>query len=55
MTAANRKPSTEPTAPNAILDHMRRRISRIGLLVGLFSSVLAAAVIFLICACASTR
>ncbi len=51
------KPSSEtkPSAPNAILDHMRRRIGRVGLLVGFFSSLLAAVVIFVICACASTR
>ncbi|HEY7309700.1 MAG TPA: hypothetical protein VH643_10115 [Gemmataceae bacterium] len=45
----------EITAPNAILDRMRRRIARIGLLVAFVSSLLTAIVIFVVCACASMR
>ncbi len=55
MPSLKPSPDTKPSAPNAILDHMRRRIGRLGLLVGFFSSLLAAVVIFVICACASTR
>lgn len=42
-------------APNAILDHMRRRIARVGLLVVVVSTLLLSLVIFLICACAHLR
>jgi hypothetical protein len=45
----------EFTAPNAILERMRRRIARIGLLVAFVSSLLTAVVIFVVCACASMR
>jgi hypothetical protein len=40
-------------APNAILERMRRRISRVGLLVAFVSTLLTALVIFLVCACIS--
>jgi hypothetical protein len=45
----------EPSAPNAILESMRRRIARVGLLVAGVSIVLASLVIFFICACAHLR
>lgn len=45
----------EPTAPNAILERMRRRIGRVGLLVAFVSSLLTALVIVVICACARLR
>jgi hypothetical protein len=45
----------EFTAPNAILDRMRRRIARVGLLVAFVSTLLTAVVIFIVCACASLR
>ena len=45
----------EVHAPNAIFDRMRRRIARVGLLVAFVSSLLTAAVIFVVCACASMR
>lgn len=47
--------SLEYHAPNAILERMRRRISRVGLLVGFVSSLLTALVIFAVCACKSIR
>jgi hypothetical protein len=47
--------SLEHHAPNAILERMRRRISRVGLLVGFVSSLLTALVIFAVCACKSIR
>ena len=40
-------------APNAILERMRRRISRVGLLVAFVSTLLAALLIFAVCACKS--
>ena len=43
------------SAPNAILERMRRRISRVGLLVAFVSTLLAALVIFSVCACKSMR
>jgi hypothetical protein len=45
----------ESRAPNAILEHMRRRIARVGLLVAVISTVLASLVTFVICACAHMR
>lgn len=45
----------EQNAPNALLEHMRRRISRVGLLVAVVSLVLASLVIFAIYACAQLR
>jgi hypothetical protein len=45
----------EQTAPNAILEHMRRRIARVGLLVVVVSTVLASLVIVLICVYAHLR
>ncbi|MHB1422753.1 MAG: hypothetical protein ACYC3I_06060 [Gemmataceae bacterium] len=45
----------QQTAPNAILEHMRRRISRVGLLVAVVSTVLVSLVIFIIYAYASLR
>ena len=47
--------SLDNRAPNAILERMRRRISRVGLLVAFVSSVLTALVIFAVFACASLR
>ncbi len=41
------------SAPNAILERMRRRIGRVGMLVAFVSVVLTASVIFFACACAS--
>jgi hypothetical protein len=45
----------QSSAPNAILEHMRRRIGRVGLLVAVVSTLLASLAIFVICACASLR
>lgn len=45
----------EYNAPNAILDHMRRRIARVGLLVIAVSIVLVSLLIFLLCACSGLR
>lgn len=45
----------EQSAPNAIGDRMRRRIARLGLLVGVLSAFLASLVIFFICACGHLR
>ena len=45
----------EQSAPNAILEHMRRRIGRVGLLVAVVSTLLVSLVIVVICACASIR
>jgi hypothetical protein len=42
-------------APNAILERMRRRISRVGLLVAFVSALLVALLIFVVCACKSAR
>jgi hypothetical protein len=55
MTVQEGSFSHEPTAPNAILDRMRRRIGRVGLLVAFLSTLLTAFVIFVICACAHMR
>jgi hypothetical protein len=55
MTVQDGSYSHEPTAPNAILERMRRRIGRVGLLVAFVSSLLTALVIVVICACASMR
>jgi hypothetical protein len=41
------------SAPNAILERMRRRIGRVGLLVAFVSVLVTASVIFFLCACAS--
>src|SRR5579871_3549975 len=41
------------SAPNAILERMRRRIGRVGMLVAFVSVVLTVSVIFFVCACAS--
>ena len=53
MRTQDETPAREVMAPNAILDHMRRRISRVGLLVAFLSTLLTALVIFAVCACAS--
>jgi hypothetical protein len=53
MPLQDESPARPPVAPNAILDHMRRRIGRIGLLVAFVSLIVSASVIFFICACAS--
>jgi hypothetical protein len=45
----------QSTAPNAILELMRRRISHVGLLVAFVSTLLTALVLFILCACASFR
>ena len=55
MSIQKEAQTDESTAPNAILDHMRRRIARVGLLVAFVSASLAAVVVFVICACASMR
>ncbi|HTU22205.1 MAG TPA: hypothetical protein VMG10_29470 [Gemmataceae bacterium] len=55
MSIPEELPSWEPNAPNAILEHMRRRIGRVGLLVAVVSTLLASLVIFVICACANLR
>ena len=55
MSIPDEVQSREASAPNAILDHMRRRIGRVGLLVAVVSTLLASVVIFVICACASLR
>jgi hypothetical protein len=55
MSIRDESLSQEPSAPNAILQHMRRRISRIGLLVAFLSTLLTALAVFVICACASVR
>jgi hypothetical protein len=55
MSATKEPLPPKPSAPSAILDHMRRRIGRVGLLVVVVSSLLAAAAIFLVCACANLR
>lgn len=52
MSIADKTRPEESSAPNAILDHMRRRIARVGLLVAAISTLLASLVIFLMCACA---
>jgi len=38
----------ESSAPNAILEHMRRRIARVGLLVAVVSILLGSLVIFIL-------
>jgi len=53
MSIQEESPALEHHAPNAILERMRRRISRVGILVALVSTVLTALAIFAICACAS--
>ncbi len=55
MTIWDERQQREPSAPNAILEHMRRRIARVGLLVAAVSTLLASFVIFVICACAHLR
>jgi hypothetical protein len=47
--------SRGPDAPNAILTRMRRRTGRIGAAVALLAVVLAAAVVFAVCACKTVR
>jgi hypothetical protein len=42
MTVQDESPRPEYVAPNAILDRMRRRISRVGLLVAVLSTLLTA-------------
>ncbi|MGH7169644.1 MAG: hypothetical protein ACRELG_05125 [Gemmataceae bacterium] len=55
MSIPDELPSRDPSAPNAIFAHMRRRIGRVGLLVAVVSTLLASVVIFVVCACASLR
>lgn len=55
MSILDESRQTESGAPNAILEHMRRRIARVGLLVVVVSTLLASLVVFLICACAHMR
>ncbi len=43
------------SVPNAIVERMRRRIARVGLLVVVLSTLLASLAIFVICACAHMR
>jgi hypothetical protein len=40
----------ESSAPNAILEHMRRRIAHIGLLVAAVSALLTSLAILIVCA-----
>lgn len=51
MSIPQEAQTREPSAPNAILEHMRRRIARVGLLVAFVSTLVVAVVIFVICAC----
>ena len=55
MSIPDESQSRKLSAPSAILEHMRRRIGRVGLLVAVVSTVVASLVIFVICACASIR
>ena len=55
MSIPHEAQTREHNAPNAIGDRMRRRIARVGLLVGVLSAFLASLVIFFICACAHIR
>lgn len=55
MLMPNDTQQREPSAPNAILERMRRRIAHVGLLVAAVSTLLAALVIFVICACSHMR
>ena len=55
MLRMEESPTREQHAPNALFERMRRRIGRVGLLVAFVSSMLAAIVIFVVCACASVR
>jgi hypothetical protein len=51
MSSPHETQARQPSAPNAILEHMRRRIARVGLLVAFVSTVVAAAVVVVIFAC----
>ncbi len=55
MSIPRESPTRQPSAPNAIFDHMRRRIARVGLLVAVVSVLLAALAIVVVCACAHMR
>lgn len=55
MSIPDESQAREPSAPSAILERMRRRIGRVGLLVAVVSTMVASLVIFVICACASLR
>lgn len=51
MRMWNQARPAEQNAPNAILERMRRRIGRLGLLVAIVSTLLTAGVIFVVYAC----
>lgn len=53
MRIQDESPTRESIAPNAILERMRRRIARVGLLVAFVSTLLTAFVIVVVCACKS--
>lgn len=55
MSILHKTPQSKSSAPNAILEHMRRRIARVGLLVVVLSTLLASLAIFVLCACAHMR
>jgi hypothetical protein len=44
-----------PDGANAILIRMRRRLARVGALVAILTALLAAIVVFAVCACKSVR
>lgn len=48
-------PTARGSFPNAILTRMRRRTARVGYLVAVLAALLAAAVVFAVCACKSMR
>lgn len=50
-----RESAARGSFPNAILTRMRRRIPRVGLLVGVLAALLAAVVVFTVCACQTIR
>lgn len=55
MSIQEESHSLDHRAPNAILERMRRRISRVGMLVVVVSTLLTALAIFAVCACKSVR
>lgn len=55
MLRMEESPTRIHRAPNALFERMRRRVGRVGLLVAFMSSLLAAIVIFVVCACAHVR
>ncbi|HEY7157852.1 MAG TPA: hypothetical protein VH575_28095 [Gemmataceae bacterium] len=55
MPVREESPPCDNIAPNAILERMRRRIARVGLLVTFVSFLLTALLIVLVCAWARLR